>query len=70
LSFFFLFYFYPFRKASDSEDLPSANPRTRFAKRIKIKKEKERQAFGSWVCRSFLGSFKRKFFIGDMQIIF
>jgi hypothetical protein len=37
---------YPFRKASDSEDSPSASPRTRFSKRIN-KKKKENQAFGT-----------------------
>jgi hypothetical protein len=49
LVFFFLFPEYPFRKASDSEDLPLADPRTRFSKRIFRKKEKEDQAFGSWI---------------------
>jgi hypothetical protein len=43
----FLFPFYPFRKASDSEDLPSANPRTRFSKRIKGKKENKHLVSGS-----------------------
>jgi hypothetical protein len=46
LTFFSLFLDYPFRKASDSEDSPSANPRTRFSKRIIQKKGKEDQAFG------------------------
>jgi hypothetical protein len=57
LFFFFPFPVYPFRKASDSEDLPLANPRTRFSKRINRKRKKEKQAFGTWICRSFVWSY-------------
>jgi hypothetical protein len=53
LASFFLFPDYPFRKASDSDDSPLANPRTRFSKRIIGEKKKRSQPFGYRFNRAF-----------------